>query len=96
MAEQIQPAEIVRLAQWVLIRRLFGDGEELGSDDFTAILEKVNDRDGGQGVGTTNMTCEAFQMICIAQSANELASQMTAAFCADPVGLLAIGSRAIS
>ena len=42
MTEQVQPAEVIRFAKRVLIRRLFGDGEELGCDNFAAVLNKVS------------------------------------------------------
>lgn len=38
MTKEVQPTEIVRLAKWVLIGRLIGDGEEFRGDDFTAVL----------------------------------------------------------
>lgn len=43
----------------------------------------------------TDMAGEALKMVGAAQSAYELASQMTTALCAHPIRLLAIGSRAV-
>jgi hypothetical protein len=49
MAEQVESAEVVRFAERVLIRRLFWNGEELGSDDFTAVLNTVSNCTEGRG-----------------------------------------------
>lgn len=38
VAEQVEAAEVVGLAQRVLAGRLLGDGEELGGDDLIAVL----------------------------------------------------------
>jgi len=38
IAEKVEPTEIVRLAQRILVRRLVGDGEELGGHDLATIL----------------------------------------------------------
>ena len=45
-AEQIEPPEVVSLAQGVLSGRLFWHGEELGSDNFATVLRGVS-RVGG-------------------------------------------------
>lgn len=37
-AEEVEPSEVVGLAEWVLIRRLVRDGEEFRSDDLVAVL----------------------------------------------------------
>jgi hypothetical protein len=44
----------------------------------------------------TDVAGEALKMVCAAQGAYELASQMTTTLCAYPVGLFSIGSRAVS
>lgn len=39
MAEEIESSEIISLTQWVLSATVFSvDGEELGSNDFSAVL----------------------------------------------------------
>lgn len=40
-AEEVEPSEVVGLAEWVLVRRLVGDGEEFRGDDFVAVLYGV-------------------------------------------------------
>jgi hypothetical protein len=42
MAEQVESAEVIRFAKRVLVRRLFWHGEELGRDDFAAVLNTVS------------------------------------------------------
>lgn len=43
VAQQVKPAKVVGLTQWILARGLFGDGEELGSYDFAAVLTIVSE-----------------------------------------------------
>jgi hypothetical protein len=39
MAEEVQSSKVISLTQWVLATAVFGvDGEELGSNDFSAVL----------------------------------------------------------
>ena len=42
MAEQVQPAEIIRFAERVLIWGLFWNGKEFGSNNFTTVLRTVS------------------------------------------------------
>ena len=39
VAEEIETPEVVGFAQWVLVGRMVGDGEELGSYYFVAVLQ---------------------------------------------------------
>lgn len=96
MAEQVQSSEVIRLAKRVLIRRLFWDGEEFGCDNFAAVLNNSQPLHRGSCFRSTNVAGEALEMVGAAQRAYELASQMTTTLCAYPVGLLSIGSRAVS
>jgi len=54
----------------------------------------------GKEFGSDNFAAvvagEAFKMVCTAQSAYELASQMATTLCAYSIGLLSIGPRAVS
>ena len=40
-AEEVEPSEVVGLAEWVLVRRLVRDGEEFRGDDLVAVLYGV-------------------------------------------------------
>ena len=68
MAEEIEPSEIISLTQWVLSTTIFSvDGEELGSNDFSAVLSNIsNDQqiEYSKPISRikTYMTFEAFQM----------------------------------
>jgi hypothetical protein len=68
MTEEIESSEIISLTQWVLSATVFGvDGEELGSNDFSAVLQNMsNDQqiEYSKPISRikTYMAFEAFQM----------------------------------
>lgn len=41
-AYEVEAREVVGFAERVLVRRMVGNGEELGSDDFPAVLLKIS------------------------------------------------------
>ena len=39
VAEEVEASEVVGFAEWVLVGRVVGDGEEFGGYDFVAVLQ---------------------------------------------------------
>jgi hypothetical protein len=92
-ADQVEAAEVVSLAQRVLIGAFVGDGEELGGYYLAAFLERgvrawsavsgSRSRAHTRG-GSAYMTCKALEMVGRVEGSHELATKRIATFGTNP------------